>query len=152
MNDPPPNFTPVPVFMQQPPQPMMRAEAVVPARVRVAMEYLNLMSQKTMTHAAGNDLIIEQIPGQELTDEEASAQATACNMLENYFAGKMPPDYWERLDAQDRAHDRGEEGTIMPCPNCGEGVAVGSAKECRLCCGNRFIFVTPAVMDEMEVN
>jgi hypothetical protein len=122
---------------------------MVPARVRVALEYLSLLTSKTMVRAAVNDMAIQEIPGQELSSEEVTAQATACNMLSFYFAGKMPADYWERLDAEDRAYQRGEGGELSPCFNCRGINANTLTKNCHFCRGNGFVFVTPAVMEEV---
>jgi len=69
---------------------------IVPARVVAAMEFLDRLTHKTRTGAAINEDTIEKIDGQRLTTAESNAQATACNMLNDYFRGKMRPNYWER--------------------------------------------------------
>ncbi len=121
MSDTPQNYTPVPVLFQPQTQSVVRSEAVVPARVRVALEFLGMMTTKAMTRAAATEHIIQEIPGQH---------------------------YWERIDAQDRAHQRGETGTLMPCPNCDDATTLSAKQSCKLCRGNHFIVVTPAVVDE----
>ena len=76
-----------PFFMMQPmgmmphmmmDQPQSRVpEIVVPPRVEKALQFLNLLTQKTSPQVAATEHQIEEFKGQQLTDEEAAAQATA---------------------------------------------------------------------------
>ena len=152
-NEPP--FFMMPYGMGMPPQFMMDGggnprvpEIIVPPRVEKAMQFLNLLSQKTSPQVAATDHNIQEIEGQKLTEEEANAQATACNLLNEYFGGKLQPGSWEQLksDAIKRQARRGKRkkngpdkvSSILHCPMCG-----GGKKDCQLCQGSGTVFFTP---------
>jgi hypothetical protein len=118
-------------------------DLIVPARVRMAMEFLGMLTHKTMSRAAVSDIGIEVLPGQQLCDEEVATQATACNLLSRYFAGKLTPDCWEKLryDAmKQRAQHGGREGIIIRCISCGHGPMPNPS--CELCKGSGKVFVS----------
>jgi hypothetical protein len=126
-------------FMQQHQQHGI-PDIVVPARVNKALEFFSMVTHKTATRAVANDLAIEQIPGQKLTDEEANAMATACNLLSRYFSGTLPPDIWEEIRI--RAVHRRPDGDskIMNCPVCVQNGQIDSM--CSTCGGSGKIMIT----------
>ena len=69
----------------------------VPTRVLVAMEFLAYLTAKQQVRAVVNSVSIELIKGQALTTSESNAQASACNLLNDYFLGKVKPSHQERL-------------------------------------------------------
>jgi len=118
-------------------------DLIVPARVRMALEFLSMMTHKTMSRAAVSDIGIEVLPWQDLCDEEVATQATACNLLSRYFAGKLTPDVWEKLryDAmKQRVQQGGKEGMVIRCIGCGHGPMPNPT--CELCKGSGKIFVS----------
>lgn len=123
-------------------------DIVVPARINKAMEFLELMAMKTQTRAAVSENQIQQIEGQKLTVEEMTAQATACNLLNQYFAGQLPVDKWEevRLTAlQQKVENRKKTNRpmkILRCMACG-----GSDKNCPLCEGTGTLIVVNTKQD-----
>lgn len=155
-----------PFFMMQPmgmmphmmmDQPQSRVpEIVVPPRVEKALQFLNLLTQKTSPQVAATEHHIEEIKGQQLTDEEAAAQATACQLLNQYFAGKLQPDTWESLkvEAIKRQNRRKKKGidkrpsSVIHCPMCGVGGR--PKKDCPMCSGAGTVFVSPGVPQHDE--
>ena len=132
-----------PPWMQQPQeqQQMRIPDIIVPARVDKALEFVALLTQKTMTRAAVNDSDIREIFGQKLTDEESVAHATACNLLTRYFAGKLQPDVWEevKVSAIKKQNDlQGRTGRVLNCIACQPGTP---AKGCPLCNGTGRVLV-----------
>lgn len=119
----------------------------VPARVRVACSVLGHFTAKTATHGmVGQVGDFHEVPGQALSDDEAGLQATACNMLSSYLAGRMPLSAFER-HAQDmvgKALDAGmpQGGVVMACFACDGGNRAGS---CRLCRSSGRVIVYPAL-------
>lgn len=90
-----------PFHQQQVREPQLR----VPPRVCVAMEFLNRLTAKTAivplpNYMGDGKLDYTPIDGQRLSDEEANAQATACNLLSRYFAGDLPDSPWDKPDAK----------------------------------------------------
>lgn len=129
-------------MMNQGPTQVQIPDIIVPARVNKAMEFFAIVSQKTATRAAMNDMYIEQIPGQKLTDEEANALATACNLLCSYFSGKLNPDVWEsvRVDAaRKHVETGGMTGRLLHCIGCQPGPP---RPGCPLCQGTGRIMVS----------
>ena len=109
----------------------------------MAMEFLSMMTHKAMSRAAVSDIGIEVLPGQQLCDEEVSTQATACNLLSRYFAGKLTPDCWEKLRYEamkQRVQQGGREGMVIRCIGCGHGPMPNPT--CELCKGSGKIFVS----------
>jgi len=121
-------------------------DIIVPARVSKAFEFLHMMNHKQTSRpvAAACDIALELqiIPGQTLTDEEANTVATACNMLTNYFAGKLTPDIWESVKvqaAQKQAETGNIAGRLMHCIACVPGPA---RPGCPLCHGSGKIMIS----------
>ena len=110
-----------------------------PARVRAAMEFVNSLTYKTMARVALNDLQIQEIPGQKLTDEELTAQATAFNLLSSYFSGRLKPDDWEKLDLE-VPNKSDQAGSVINCPIC---IGSSSRADCILCKGRGQVVVYP---------
>ena len=131
-------------------------DIMVPARVRIAMDFLQTLTIKQMTRAAVYESGAEQIPGQKLSDEEADAQATACNLLSQYFAGKLSPDEWERIkvDALKKQAEQGEQknqkGMVLNCVMCSNRRS--PRKDCPLCEGSGIILVVGAKADTGQLD
>lgn len=72
----------------------------VPPRVQVAMEFLRRLDSKTavvpLPTYSGDRYEVHPVDGQKLCDEEVAAQATACNLLSQYFAGKLTECQWDK--------------------------------------------------------
>lgn len=129
------------------PMPMMsphRSQDVLPpARVRAALEFLTDLTFKTMPRVAVNDISIEEIEGQRLSQHEARAQQNACNMLCDYFTGSLAPDFWEREKIRlENANVNGMSGpgTVIRCLACSPGPP---RPDCHLCKGGGTILVFP---------
>lgn len=145
-NQQPPPFFPFPVMMPQQGYqsqvnvPMLGNEA--PARVRVAVDFLLNLSYKTMPRAAANDISIEVIPGQDLTASELRTQDAACEMLYDYFGGKMKGSDWERkfLDRSRPQELDGPAGSLVDCSRCNG--RTGNT-ECGICHGHGCVKVIP---------
>lgn len=113
-------------FIQQPEESRSNTEIPVPPRVIKAMEFLQALNNKAATQAVANGLNIEQIPGQKLSEEEETTKITACNLINQYFAGQLQPDTWEKLyieDVKDRRQEKRQEKTEVQaaaalCPAC----------------------------------
>ena len=115
------------------------SEVGPPARVTVALGFLAQISAKTMQKVAINEHQFEVLDGQKLTTAEANAQATAANLLSDYFHGKLKPDYWE--DQGDSHLPSGDKlGVIISCVACGPGQV---KQDCYLCQGLGKILVFP---------
>lgn len=112
-----------------------------PARIRAAMEFLQNLSQKTMSEVAANDVGFETIDGQKLTTAEANAQASACHLLSDYFLGTLELDRWEKteIESKNRTLHNCGPGTLLTCIVCG-----GSPKpDCVFCRGMGHFLVFP---------
>jgi hypothetical protein len=97
-----------------------------PTRVLVAMEFLAFLSAKQQTRAASNAYQIELIKGLPLTTAESNAQASACNLLNDYFHGKVkssPSDKLQKevvLDILDgNIASNQSSGKVIKCFACG---------------------------------
>lgn len=115
-------------------------EVLLPPRVQKAMQFVDMMTRKTQTGAAVSESMIELIDGQKLQDEEGAALATACNLLNEYFAGKLQPDVWELL-AIEKDNKPPQRRVMIFCISCGRGPADPA---CQICHGAGNIYVTPA--------
>lgn len=138
----PPWWMMPPHMMGQQQQQVSIPDIIVPARVNKAMEFLSLLTQKTSTRAAVNDISIEQIHGQKLSSEELNAQATACNLLSSYFAGKLTPDIWEGIKvdaARKHVENGGIAGRLVHCIACAPNPP---SPECPFCRGSGRIMIT----------
>jgi hypothetical protein len=134
-----------------PSEPQQRIdEIVVPPRIDKAMQFLNMLNRKTEVQVAASEHEIREVEGQKLTEEELTAQATACNLLNQYFAGQLAPDGWEKLKVEaikrknirkKKSQDRAV-GSVINCPICGGGKV---RKDCPLCEGTTTIVVYPGI-------
>lgn len=131
----------MPVGFGQPPQQQtILSRDNVPARIKCAVEVLEMLTEKTeedlafSTSAAGGT-DFERIPGQKLTAEEENLQATACNMLAKYLDGTLKATEAERT--------KGEQWQCMGCPFCGGGGRGPDGKKCAICSGGGSIAVAP---------
>ncbi len=107
-----------------------------PARVCVALEFLGNLSVKTMIRAVVNDHPggIEQIPGQTLTSPEKDAQTAACVMLENYFAGQLAANQWEKQEIADSLPSpQKHAGMLIRCIACSPGPTNPNCVVCKGC-------------------
>lgn len=132
-----------PIVIQQEPRPQI--DVIVPARVDKALEFIAMMSSKTMQRAVTNDTSIELIDGQKLTDDESTAVNAACNLLTAYFAGSLEPDTWERTkveSAKMQAKLGGQTGSLLNCVACSGNDH--PQPNCRFCSGTGRVLVTPA--------
>jgi hypothetical protein len=117
----------------------------VPPRVYVAMEFLRRCTGKTapvVTQSGsmfGGPQETSVEDGQKLTDEESGAQATACNLLSQYFAGKLPRCEWDGSNAGEP--DAGLTQLTITCVNCGGGTGMS---RCKLCGGAGQVMVCRA--------
>lgn len=137
MNPPQPMFWP----WQQPQtnqRPILPNEA--PARVFVAIRYLNDLTAKTMTRVAVNDVGFQELDGQKLTPCEVEAGRAACEALTAYLKGRMTPDAWEDVILGE-AEPREPEGQVMRCMAC-EG-ASNAPNQCSMCRGEGRVIVYP---------
>ena len=139
-----PNQMPFPFSLMMPPwahPPQQQIQAAeVPARVRTALAFLESLTIKTMTRVAVWENGCEQIDPPRLTDEESATQATACMMLSSYFAGKLPPDRWEKAEAEERCLGSDRPGMVLGCFACHPS----PKPDCRLCKGSGTILVFPS--------
>lgn len=132
------SFFPFPIFAQQPgPQPLADD---VPARVRLALEFLQHLTLKTMTKGMVNEVGFDTVPGQELTLEEASAQATACNLLRSYLRGRLRPSRAESLELLLMKEQAEGPGVLLNCFACSPNPPQPS---CPFCKGSGEVLVHP---------
>lgn len=119
------------------------SDDIVPARVNKAMEFMAMLTHKTMQRAAISEIAIELIDGQRLSPEEEYTATAALQLLSRYFDGKLKPDMWEMLPvaAMKRQAERGNiPGQLLHCIACTPGPA---NPRCPLCHGTGRIMVTP---------
>jgi hypothetical protein len=48
------------------------------------------------TYVPASEHHVEEFAGMKLTEEEVVTAATACNLVNKYLAGQLPPDAWDR--------------------------------------------------------
>jgi hypothetical protein len=154
----------MPVIMpwpqQQQPQQSQLPFSDPPCRVKVALEFLSLLTLKTMTRmgAGPSTLYVAEVDGQKLTATEESAQSSACSMLESYFDGKLRPDVWEQLQldlVKQEAREcnmpsspTGQPGMLMDCMMC---LHRGKkSKECPMCKGAYQVLIFPTLPPPKE--
>jgi hypothetical protein len=121
------------------------------ARVKVAITYLRDCVVKRMERAAVNDISIEIIPGQPLTDAEKLAQAAAANLLTGYFNGSLPENTWEREQLANSRHGRRPPrindlrgGKVVNCFSCYPGPV---QPNCTFCAGAGTVIVFPSTQE-----
>lgn len=112
----------------------------VPARVRVAICFLQDLSYKTMTQGVVHPMGCETIDGQKLTPQESRAQGAALSMLHDYFNGQLEPSGWEMYMIKrpnaltircEECQGTGfhKENNQAPCPTCnGRGILIVTDK------------------------
>ncbi len=150
MNPNMPPFMPYPMMGMGPPMmttPDYHPGDPPPTRVRIAMEMLRDLTHKTMNRVAVNDVSIEEIKGQGLTTAESNLQASAANILNEYFKGKMKMNQWERSEYRGNNPQSSSlmmQGMIMNCILCNMGKEEGHIPnpECSMCrgCGEVVVF------------
>jgi hypothetical protein len=158
-----PGFDPNP--QQQVPQLDINA---VPARVRLAMDFIAMLHAKQMKRGAvadGSSQVLE-LDGLDLTPEEESARDNACLMMGHYFEGKLTADKTEelRLKAIElrlekdqleikmtqevhevhlaghaRQQEQGHTGPVVSCPVCHGNQGM----PCKLCKGAGKVMMVP---------
>lgn len=140
MNDQPQPVAMMPIQMWHQPQPHQGYQLgnEVPARVAFALRALEFFAAKASDRIAVNNVGFESFPGQELSHAEANAQASAANVLNVYFTGKLEPDLWEE-GLLDRSGREDSKGVTMLCPNCPRHAPV---PECAYCGGCGRVTVT----------
>lgn len=115
-----------------------------PARVRVAVTVLSMLTDKTMARGMVNDHVCETIDGQLLTDAEKDLQRRACEMLEEYLDGSIKPDLWERQQLEPVQQPALPITRILGCPMCCDLPPTRSKRVCELCKGRgRLIIIDP---------
>ncbi len=103
----------------------------VPARVQVALSFLNSLTAKTAPVCGVSDVSgLETDVGQELCPEEEATRDTALCMLQDYFRGRMAPSDWEQFNATMTTH------MFVDCPQC-----KGENRACKVCLGKGKIIV-----------
>lgn len=145
---PGPGFWPFPFFgsygVMSPPS--LARPNEVPARVEVAMELLRMLTAKTgdLPAAGFSCLNVEVVPGQTLSPEEEYARDHACQMLGEYFQGKMPPDLMEQawLERMKPPEALQPGGMVIRCLACQDGVA-SNKRHCKMCRGAGSLVVYP---------
>lgn len=118
-----------------------------PVRVSVALVFLNDLTAKTAKQGLMNGVAIDTMEGQKLCAAEATAQSAACNLLTDYFRGKLKPDLWEKqllINQQENKgllNDTSKPGVIIQCVACAPNPPRSS---CTLCggCGQLICFPT----------
>jgi hypothetical protein len=132
-------------FMMPFPMPSPLGEGnQAPARMRLAVEVLRDLTVKTMDRVAVNDMSMQSIEGQKLTEEERILQISACKLLSDYFSGKTVLNKWEEVAV--RSKDTRTAGLLMRCFSC-NGKA-GHA--CSFCNGTGAIKVFSAEAPEEQ--
>lgn len=127
---------------------MQKSELVPPARVQVAMGFLNYLQNKMMTRVAINDISIEEVSGQVPTVDEKNTHSTACQVLQKYFKGNLKITEWETLNDFGDDRDAGEcrpDPEIYSCPSCLLGKPEGTVpqKTCKICEGQGKVVIFP---------
>ncbi len=121
--------------MPQVPQQQYR-EPAIPPRVRTAMEFLARLTDKTaavpMPTYSPEKVEYTPVDGQKLTDEEVGAQATACNLLSQYFAGNLQPCPWDKADVLEPQSTL--EQLTIKCPSCRNNPL--QSPNCEICGGH----------------
>lgn len=135
-----PSFMPFPFqyFLPRPHQ--QQEEKEPPMRVRVAMDYLRLLTHKTSDGAVPHGVGAEVIAGQKLVPAETAAQTAACELLKIYFHGDLEPDVWEEKQ-QEEQNKVDEPGKLISCFLCQARSHVDP--NCSICRGTGTILVYP---------
>ena len=122
-----------------------------PARVRLAVDFLALLIHKQMPRAAVNDMAIEWAEGQKLTGPEVESHIAACDLLTDYFRGRLRSDPWEKqlmnrerlrteLEKEQATAGHGKTCLAMRCLNCPTG---HPRPDCVMCRGSGNVLVYP---------
>lgn len=96
----------------------------VPPRVQQAMRLLELLTVKASVHMAAkmdSHDGFDQGEGQELSDQEKSAQNAALKVVGEYFSGDLKPGVWDKplRRAKEDRETLGLNLIKMDCPKCG---------------------------------
>lgn len=110
-----------------------------PARVRVAVEFLQNLNFKTMDRIAVTDIEACCFDGDELSPTEECARDAACDLLTDYFMGKLKPSLWEQKAISDK--DPRSGGMVIRCMACGTVVQ----QDCIFCKGTGSLLVFSTV-------
>lgn len=127
----------VPILVQQPNQQMnqiqqqLLAEAA-PAKVRFALDFLCHLTLKTAPYVMRVNGAIDAIDGQQLSKAELNAQASAANLLNDYFVGK-----WKAPMERRRKMIKSK----LPPMTCN---CLGKCPTCEFCNGSGKVIITPA--------
>lgn len=105
----------------------------VPARVRFALEYLQSLTVKTMERPVVWESGYDTVPGQALTKAELNAQASAANVINDYFNGRLDLDRFEAMDRVDKETPL-EGGCPLKC---------GRMESCPACKGSGKVLIYP---------
>lgn len=120
-------------------------DIIVPARVEKALQFFSMVTSKTMKRIAATEHAIESFDGQNLTDEEQTAMATACNLLTKYFGGALPHDPWEQLRytavSKQLENDNHGPGHVLKCIACCRTPNMQPQSSCELCHGSGKLLV-----------
>lgn len=119
--------------------------ARIPPRVQTAMEFLRRLDEKTATIPmptySSDRVEYNPIEGQKLCAAEEATQVMACNLLEQYFSGKLPECIWDKPEQVDPASNLTR--LVIRCPRCGGGIhAVQS--DCDICGGMGEVLIARA--------
>lgn len=117
-------------------QPMPTREIVVPPRVNKAIEVLSFFTHKTAAPPVCNEIGIEIVAGQKLSGAEVAVCGAACDVLTDYFSGRLKLDEWEQSRREnDRKRRSKAKKTVMVIANCPECKGVAGLR-CGLCEGD----------------
>ena len=123
----------LPIQMPRPDYGTSRLRAEAPPRVHLAYAFLEHLAEKSSVHMAGEMDCHDGFnsgKGQELTEEEQSAQATALSLLSRYFAGTLEETKWDGVrEHQGEKVEGPKHWNVVPCPAC-DG---NPRRECILC-------------------
>lgn len=117
-----------------------RLRAEVPPRVRVAMEVMHHLTQKTAVvplpqYGLDNRFEVTSVDGQQLIDEEKDAQRAAMRLLEDYFTGVLKECPWDGVrEAQQKKRADPDGWNVINCPSCTAGKF--TPRDNCLLCGN----------------
>jgi hypothetical protein len=111
----------------------------VPARVRIAMEFLGFTYAKTVSRIGVNAMAMEEFKGLPLECEEERTREAACNLLTNYLSGKLKSTESEKQSLKRNKTMGGTHGT---CPACTGADML--RRTCKLCRGAGEVVIYPA--------
>lgn len=121
-----------------------------PARIKTALEYLGMLTFKTMPRAAVNDQIdgIQWAEVPKLTGNELAAQSSACEMLRRYFSGELSLDAREIGDSKIKnklMNEGNSAGVHIGCFACIRTIGDIPNPKCKFCKGSGEVLVFSTV-------